>query len=132
MKRLLLLVSVLSLVFSVLVVAQNPPQQATVNITGTWDLQFEMMGEGNKVTVQATYKQEGEKLTGTQTSPMEGPASPLEGTVVGNAVKYAITIDMGGQQGKIEFTGKAEADTITGSFDFAGMGSTPFTAKKRQ
>jgi hypothetical protein len=91
-----------------------------------------MMGEGGKANVTAIYKQEGEKLTGTQTSPVEGPVSPLEGTVVGNDVKYTITFDMGGQQGKITFTGKVEGSAMKGSFDFAGMGETPFTAKKRQ
>lgn len=130
MKKLLVLVCMLSLALPALALAQNPPKPETVNITGTWDLQFDM--PDGKATVQATYKQEGEKLTGTQTSPMEGPASPLEGTVTGNAVKYVITFDMGGQQGKIEFTGKVEGDTITGSFDFGGMGATPFTAKKRK
>ena len=132
MKKLLLIVCVFTLVSPAFALAQNAPKSETVNITGIWDVQFEMMGEGNKATVQATYKQEGEKLTGTQTSPMEGPASPLVGTVVGNAVTYTITFDMGGQEGKIVFTGKVEGNAMTGSFDFGGMGATPFTAKKRQ
>jgi hypothetical protein len=130
MKKALLTVWVLVLVLPALATARTPSQSDKVNITGVWDIQFDM--GGNTANVQATYKQEGEKLTGTQTSPMEGPASPLEGTVTGNDVKYTITFDMGGQQGKITFTGKVEGDTMKGSFDFAGMGETAFTAKKRQ
>lgn len=130
MKKLLLVVCVLALVLPALAVAQTPPKSDKVNITGVWDLQFDM--GGTMANVQATYKQEGEKLTGTQTSPMEGPPSPLEGTVTGNDVKYTITFDMGGQQGKITFTGKVDGDTMKGSFDFAGMGETAFTAKKKQ
>lgn len=130
MKKLLLMVCVSALVLPALAVAQTPPNSDKVNITGVWDLQFDM--GGTTANVQATYKQEGEKLTGTQTSPVEGPASPLEGTVVGNDVKYTITFDMGGQQGKITFTGKVDGNTMKGSFDFAGMGETAFTAKKRQ
>jgi hypothetical protein len=130
MKKLLLMVCVSVFVLPALGAAQTPSQSDRVNITGVWDIQFDM--GGNTANVQATYKQEGEKLTGTQTSPMEGPASPLEGTVTGNDVKYTITFDMGGQQGKITFSGRVDGNTMKGSFDFAGMGETAFTAKKRQ
>ena len=129
MRKLLLIVCVLALALPALAFAQTPPKSA-VNITGVWDIQFDM--GGTMANVQATYKQEGEKLTGTQTSPVEGPPSPLQGTVIGNDVKYAITFDMGGEQGKIVFSGKVDGDTMKGSFDFAGMGETPFTAKKKQ
>jgi hypothetical protein len=130
MKKLLLLVCVGALFSPAGALAQNPPKQDTVNITGTWDLQFDMEGMG-KMSVTATYKQEGEKLTGTHSDP-NGGTSPLEGTVVGNAVKYTVTFDMGGQQGKAEHTGKVEGNTITGTFTIAGMMSGPFTGKKRQ
>jgi hypothetical protein len=130
MKQLFLLVCVAALLSPAWALAQNPPKQDTVNITGTWDLQFDMEGIG-KMSITATYKQEGEKLTGTHADP-NGSTSPLEGTVVGNAVKYTVTFDMGGQPGKAEHTAKVEGDTLTGTFNIEGMMSGPFTGKKRQ
>jgi len=130
MKKLLLLACVVALIAPAWAVAQNPPKQDTVNITGTWDLQFEMEGMG-KMSITATYKQEGEKLTGTHSDP-NGGTSPLVGTVVGNAVKYTVTFDMGGQPGKAEHTAKVEGNTMTGTFEIAGMMSAPFTGNKRQ
>src|SRR5512139_2361371 len=102
MKRLLLLVAIVALCSPVWMLAQNPPKQEAVNITGTWDLQFDFEGMG-AMTIAATYKQEGEKLIGTHSSP-DGSTSPLVGTVVGNAVKYTVTFDMGGQPGKADHT----------------------------
>jgi len=130
MKKLLPLVCALALCSPAWTLAQNPPKQDTVNITGTWDLQFDMEGMG-AMSITATYKQEGEKLTGTHSDP-NGGTLPLEGTVVGNVVKYTVTIDMGGQPGKAEHTGKVEGSTITGTFNIAGMMSGAFTGKKRQ
>jgi hypothetical protein len=129
MKNLLLAACVLLLLCPALALAQDPPKTDTVNITGTWDLQIDT--PDGKANVTATYKQEGEKLTGTQTGPMDSPASPLEGTVKGADVKYSITIDMGGQQGTITFTAKVSGDALTGTFDLGGMGGGNFTGKKR-
>lgn len=130
MRRLLLLVCVAALLAPAWVLAQNPQKPQAVNITGTWDLQFDMEGMG-AMTIAATYKQVGEKLTGTHSGP-DGSTSPLEGTVVGSAVKYTVTFDMGGQPGKAEHTATVEGDTMKGTFDIGGMMSGPFTAKKRQ
>lgn len=127
MKKLLLLVCVAALVAPAWALAQKPQ---ALNITGTWDLQFDMEGMG-AMTIAATYKQVGEKLTGTHSGP-DGSTSPLEGTVVGNAVKYTVTFDMGGQPGKAEHTATVEGDTMKGTFDIGGMMSGPFTAKRRQ
>ena len=130
MKKLLLLVGIVALCSPAWTLAQNPPKQETVNITGTWDLQFEFEGMG-AMTIAATYKQEGEKLTGTHSGP-DGSTSPLVGTVVGNAVKYTVTFDMGGQPGKADHTATVEGNTMKGTFSIADMMSAPFTAKKRQ
>jgi hypothetical protein len=56
----------------------------------------------------------------------------LEGTVIGNEVKYTIVIDMQGQQATIVFGAKVEGDSMTGVFDFGGQGSGAWSAKKKQ
>ena len=112
--------------------AQEPSKPeakpAAVDVTGVWDMVVE--SPQGAIDVVATFKQEGEKLTGTQASPMGEVA--LEGTVVGNEIKYVINIDMGGQQMTISFAGKVAGDAMTGVFDFGGMGSAGWSAKRRK
>ncbi|MEI6668847.1 MAG: hypothetical protein WCP29_11880 [Acidobacteriota bacterium] len=117
--------------------AQNPPKDKekekdtkiqAIDVTGVWDTIVE--SPQGAINVTTTFKQEGEKLTGTQASPMGETA--LEGTVSGTDVKFGMTIDMGGQSMSIAFAGKVEGDTITGVFDFGGMGSGSWSAKKQK
>lgn len=108
--------------------AKPADKPAAIDVTGVWDVVAE--SPQGAVDVVCTFKQEGEKLTGTQASQM-GEAT-LEGTVVGDEIKYAINFDMGGQQITITFAGKIEGDTIAGIFEFGGMGSASWTAKKRK
>ena len=136
MKRLMLMVCALVLLLPGLALAQDPPKpppsppaaQGPVDVTGVWDMLVE--SPQGQMSVTGTFKQDGEKLTGTQASQMGEVA--LEGTVVGAEIKYQIVIDMGGQQMTIVFAGKVEGDTMSGLFDFGGMGSAPWSAKKRQ
>jgi hypothetical protein len=112
--------------------AQEAPKPdakpATVDVNGVWDMVVE--SPQGAMDIVGTFKQEGEKLTGTQASQMGEIA--LEGTVVGNEIKYVINIDMGGQQMTITFAGKVDGDTMAGIFEFGGMGSAGWSAKKRK
>ena len=128
----------LALVLACLVVAAAPvyaqeaakpdAKPATVDVTGVWDMVVE--SPQGAMDIVGTFKQEGERLTGTQASQMGEIA--LEGTVVGNEIKYVINIDMGGQQMTITFAGKVDGDTMAGIFEFGGMGSAGWSAKKRK
>lgn len=99
-----------------------------IDVTGVWDMAVE--SPQGVIDVVATLKQDGEKLTGTHASAMG--ETPLEGTVVGNEIKYILNIDMGGQQMTISFAGKVDGDTMAGVFDFGGMGTAGWSAKKRK
>jgi hypothetical protein len=114
------------------VYAQEAPKPEVkaekVDVTGIWDMTVE--SPQGALDVVATLKQEGEKLTGTQASQMGEVA--LEGSVVGNEIKYTINIDAGGQQMTIVFAGKVEGDTMNGVFDFGGMGTAAWSAKRRK
>jgi hypothetical protein len=99
-----------------------------VDVTGVWDMVVE--SPQGAMDLVATLKQDGEKLTGTQASQM-GEVS-LEGTVVGNEIKYVINIDMGGQQMTITFAGKVDGEAMAGVFEFGGMGSAGWSAKRRK
>lgn len=132
MKRLVLLACALMLATPVLALAQDAPKPETkpaaLDITGAWDMSIDT--PQGQMTLTVTFKQEGEKVTGTQASPMG--EVPLEGTLVGNELKYTITIDMQGQAATVSFGAKIEGDSMTGVYEFAGMGSGAWTAKKKQ
>ena len=112
--------------------AQEAPKPdakpATVDVNGVWDMVVE--APQGPVDVVTTFKQEGEKITGTQASPMGEIA--IEGTVVGNEIKWILNLDMGGQQVSIAFAGKVEGETLAGVFEMGGMGTAAWNAKKRK
>jgi hypothetical protein len=112
--------------------AQDAPKPdakpADVNVTGVWDMSVET--PNGTIDNVATLKQEGEKLTGTLSSQMGEIA--MEGTVVGNEIKWVLNIDMGGQQVAIAFAGKVEGEAMAGVFELGGMGTASWTAKKRK
>lgn len=129
MKKTLLATCVLLLVAPVLALAQEAPKpDAKIDVTGTWDMLVDT--PQGQMALTAVFKQDGEKLTGTQASQMGEVA--LEGTVIGNEIKYTIVIDMQGQQMSIVFGGKVEGDSMVGIFEFGGMGTANWSAKKRQ
>jgi hypothetical protein len=112
--------------------AQEAPKPdakpADVNVTGVWDMSVET--PNGTIDNVATLKQEGEKLTGTLSSQMGEIA--MEGTVVGNEIKWVLNIDMGGQQVAIAFAGKVEGEAMAGVFEMGGMGTAAWNAKKRK
>ena len=108
--------------------AQDAPKDKKVDVTGTWESTVE--SPQGTISSIATYKQEGEKLTGTHVGQM-GEVS-LKGTVKGNEINYTITVDMDGQQLTITYSGKVDGDTITGNADFGGMGSGTWTVKRKK
>ena len=98
------------------------PLPGAADLTGKWA--FEVVTENGTGNPTVTFKQEGEKLTGTYES-QRGGARPLEGTVKGDKVTF--TVKSGGD---LVFSGTIIGDTITGTADFSGQGSATFTAKK--
>jgi hypothetical protein len=129
MKRLILVVAAIALAAAVPVLAQDQPKEKKIDVTGSWEVSVE--GPEGPITLTATYKQDGEKLTGTQVGGPMGEEH-LEGTVKGNEIAYKITVDVEGQQFTLSYTGKIDGDTITGTVDFGGMGSSAWTAKRKK
>jgi autotransporter translocation and assembly factor TamB len=127
MKRLVVLGAVVALAV-VPVFARQAAKEKKVDVTGTWELTVE--SPQGSMTLTATYKQEGETLTGTHVSEMG--ETPLKGTVKGADIAYTLTIDAQGQQFTITHTGKVDGDTITGTADLGGMGSMNWTARRKK
>jgi hypothetical protein len=112
---------------------KDPPKDAPkdtpkIDVTGTWDVAVET--PQGTMTLSVTFKQDGEKLTGTQTSQM-GDA-PLEGSIKGADIAYVVVIDMQGQDMTITHTGKVDGDTMSGAIEIGSFGSSTWAAKKRK
>lgn len=128
MWRLVSVLVVLGGVAAAGLAAQQAQQPAKIDVTGVWEIALETpQGTMNST---ATYKQEGEKLTGTHVGQLG--ELPLVGTVKGHEIAYTITIEAQGQQFTLSYKGKVEGDTITGTVDFGGMGSGAWSAKRKK
>jgi len=127
--RLFAVVIVAILAIAVPAFAQDKPKETPkIDVTGTWDMSVET--PQGTMSLTSTFKQEAEKLTGTQSSQMGEFA--LEGTVKGADIAFAIVIDMQGQQVTINYVGKVDGESMTGTIEFGGMGSAAWTAKKKK
>jgi hypothetical protein len=127
MKTFALVVLVAALAI-VPVVAQDAAKPTKVDITGQWELTVD--SPQGQMVIAATYKQDGEALTGKHVSEMG--ETPLKGTVKGNDIEYTVTLDFGGQQMTIPHKGKIDGDTITGTAELGDMGTIKFTAKRKK
>jgi hypothetical protein len=84
---------------------------------------------GQARTNTATFKVEGEKLTGTVSMPGRGGAAATDiqitnGKVKGSDVSFEVTREMGGNQMVQKYSGKVEGDTIKGKMEM-DMGGNP-------
>ena len=115
------LVIALALLVSAQVLAQ------ATNVTGEWAFTVTTdQGAGNPIL---TFKQEGEKLTGKYAGQLG--AADLTGTVKGNVIHFAFTLDVQGQQAPVTYDGTIEKNTMTGKMDIGGMVSGTFTGTKK-
>ena len=128
MKQRILVGALVVMAAAVGLLAQDPPKPQKIDVTGIWESTVE--SPQGAMTSTATYKQDGEKLTGTHVGQMG--ELPLAGTVKGNAISYTIAIDAQGQQFTLTYAGKIDGDSITGTVEFGGMGSATWSAKRKK
>jgi len=108
---------------------KDPPKVAVaIDVTGAWDMSVE--SPQGTMDLVSTFKQEGEKLTGTQSSQMG--EMPIEGTIKGADIAFAIVINMQGQEMRISYTGKVEGDSMSGAIEFGTFGTSTWAAKKKK
>ena len=85
--------------------------------------------DGNGMAVSYTFKADGNTLTGTTTGPDNSTIPLKNGKIDGNNISFSISIDMGGQEMKMDFKGVVSGDQIKISFDMMGTPSE-FVVKK--
>jgi hypothetical protein len=101
--------------------------ETRTDVSGTWAFQVEFSGGSGTPTM--TFKQDGEKLTG-QYSGQLGEA-PLTGTIKGNAIEFAIDVDVQGTAAHIVYAGTVDKDSMKGTVKLGELGEGTFTAKKK-
>ena len=97
---------------------------APANIAGQWQFTVELaVGTGRPLV---TFKQDGEKITGTY----EGRygKSALEGTVKENHVEFTVTVVAEGTTVSGVFAGDFEKDRMSGTVEYEGAGDGTWSA----
>lgn len=97
------------------------------NVTGEWA--FTVTTDQGAGTPAITFKQDGEKLTGTYAGQLGN--AELTGTLKGNAIHFTFTLDVQGQQAPVTYDGTVEKNTMKGKMDIGGMVNGTFTATKK-
>jgi hypothetical protein len=102
-RRILLATGLLCAIFAGVALAAD--------ISGNWT--GTLQAGGDPVPLSFTFKQDGEKLTGTVATP-QGQTLPLnEGKVVGDKISFFVMADMGGTPTKFISEGTLKGEEIT-------------------
>jgi hypothetical protein len=96
-------------------------------VAGAWNVTLELGSITGHPLV--TFKQDGEKLTGTYEG-RYGEAA-LEGTVKDKAIQFTVTILAEGTQTTGEFAGTVAGDTMEGTVNFEGAGDGTWSATRK-
>jgi hypothetical protein len=120
MKRLFFPAFVAILLLTTTALAQS------TSVTGDW--QVTITSPNGTREVKASFKQEGEKLTGVFKG--ERGELPLQGTIKGKEVKFTYTVKFQDQDLAITMTGNVDGNTMTGKADFGGFAEGDWSAKR--
>jgi hypothetical protein len=104
--------------------AQSGPGSSSA--TGDWEVALNT--PGGVRNLKATFKLEGEKLTGSIKG--ERGDLPIEGSVKGKEIKFSYTIKYMDNDLLITMTGDFEGDSIKGAVDFGGFAQDEWSAKR--
>jgi hypothetical protein len=100
---------------------------AQQNVTGAWQLTLATPQGDN--TVDVTFKQDGQNITGELVSPLG--TAPFKGTIVQDAMKVVASVDMQGTPLELTFDAKVTGDTLAGTVKFGDFGDAPFSGKRK-
>lgn len=114
--------------FALLALSALPARAQKVDISGDWLFTVETgMGSGSP---NITFKQEGEKLTGTYSGQLGNTS--FTGSVVGTTVEFSFTTEAQGQTIDVNYKGTVDGTSMKGAVSMAGgqLNGT-FTGKKK-
>jgi hypothetical protein len=121
-----------SLAIALLALVSTTAVAATLahDVTGKWT--FRVVTPNGTGTPTVTFKQEGEKLTGTYVSNAMGSRT-LEGSVKGDSLSFVLSMPQAGEGIVLTYSARiVTADSLNGAVDFAGQGGAEFTAVRQK
>jgi hypothetical protein len=113
-------------VASVLVFAATAVPLAQISVAGDWTLTVN--GPQGTVDTEASFKQAGEKVTGTFSSQLG--ETNVEGTMSGSTLSLAFNVVTPNGPIDIRMTAEVNGTEMKGTIDY-GMGTADFTGKKK-
>ena len=96
-------------------------------VAGDWTLTIE--SPNGTATPSASFKQDGENLTGTYKGRFG--ESPLKGTIKGSDIKFTVSITTPNGDIQLEYSGTVDGDNMKGTVAFGSMGQGSFTGKRK-
>lgn len=96
------------------------------SVAGEWDGAFETPGGARPFKFMLAV--DGEKITGTAKRP-NGDV-PITGTIKGDVINFSYTINYGGNDLTLMFSGKVKGDAMSGTVSFAGRAEEAWSAKR--
>jgi hypothetical protein len=99
---------------------------AQKSVAGEWDAEFNTPGGAQPLKL--ILKVEGEKLTGT--AKRSRGDVPITGTIKGDDISFAYTVDYIGNAMTISFSGKVKGDAMSGTVSFNDQASDNWSAKR--
>jgi hypothetical protein len=105
-------------------------QDKPADVAGTWNITVDF-GGGTAGTPTVTFKQDGEKLTGTYSSQVFGEQK-VTGTIKGNAITFEFTGTIEGNSVKVTYNGTVDKSTMKGKVNLGDAAEGTFTATKKQ
>ncbi len=102
------------------------PAFSQTNVTGDWDVTIQSPQGTN--TVKVTFTQDGDQVKGLFKS--QRGELPFTGTLTGDELTFAYTIDVQGMALDITMTGKVEGASIAGKAKFGDFGEGDWSAKR--
>lgn len=115
----------LLLAFALAACAAVSPASAQ-SVAGEWNASMDTPGGMREFKI--VFQVKGDSLSGTVKRP-SGDV-PLSGTIKGNAVNFAYTIEYGGSPLVLTVTAALDGDTMKGSIDLGGAAEEAFSAKR--
>ena len=116
----------LGAVFALGFLAEAKAQDKKADVAGPWS--WTMKGRQGRPdrTITAKFKVDGEKVTGTVTSPgrdnQTNDTEIKEGTIKGDELSFTVTREFNGNTMKSKYTGKVSGDTIKGKMEYERNG----------
>ena len=99
---------------------------AQTSVAGEWDGSFNTPGGARPFKIVLAV--DGEKVTGT--AKRSSGDLPITGTIKGDAIEFSYTINYGGNNLTLIYSGTVSGDSMSGTVSFGGNAEETWSAKR--